>query len=70
MIVITAKEIVGIVSIVLLIGIVIFGLIVDWIRKQNEKVQKRIWGIGKYDKEINEKNRTVLIGKGDMRGEE
>lgn len=69
MIVITAKEIVGVVSIVLLIGIVIFGLIVDWIRKQNEKVQKIIWGIGIYDKEINKKNRTFLAGKGDKRGE-
>lgn len=70
MIVITAKEIVGIVSIVLLIGIVVFGSIVNLIRKQGEKVQKKIWGIGKYDKEKNENNRTFLIGKGDMRGEE
>ena len=70
MIVITAKEIVVVVSIVLLIGIGVYGLIVDWIRKQNEKVQKIIWGIGKYDKETNEKNRTFLVGKGDMRGEE
>lgn len=68
MVVITAREIVGIVSIVLLIGIIVFGLVVDLVRKQCEKIQKKMWYIGEYDKETNEKNHTVLIGKGDMGG--
>ena len=69
MIVITAKEIIGIVCIAILIGIVLIGAFIDWSRKQGEKLQKKMWGIGEYDKEANEKNRTILIGKGDVKNE-
>ena len=34
----------------------------------DKKERKYIIGIGKYDENNNRKNRTFLVGKGDMRG--
>ena len=35
-----------------------------WSEYKIRKFRKIVWGIGQYDKETNEKNHAVLIGKG------
>lgn len=44
MFVITAKEIIIAACVVVLIGIVLFFSIIDWVAKQGEKLMKKTWG--------------------------
>lgn len=48
----------------------LLGILKLYQKRLDKKERKYIIGIGKYDENKNRKNRTFLVGKGDMRGEE
>lgn len=71
---ITLSKPIAIIILVCLAIIVIcdllLGILKLYQKSLDRKERKYIIGIGKYDENNNRKNRTFLVGKGDMRGEE
>ena len=66
MIVISIGEIIALVVGGISLAVVIIAYIIDRFQERREK--KIEIAIGKYDKELNKKNSTFLVGKGEMRG--
>lgn len=71
---ITLSKPIAIIILVCLAIIVICDLLLAILKlyqkRLDEKERKYIIAIGKYDENKNRKNRTFLVGKGDMKGKE